>query len=172
MKRAAPKDKSDRFGLSAMLFFCIVLTGCKSDVPAAPILEEKPANSLTRSGIDVLVGEWEIDLKGFENAPHFQTLPERRKKIVLDMMGKMAEDMIFRFTKDSIEIETKGKMETTPFVVLSSKEMEWVLETRPRSGSAEENKLRLSGDSLLLIGKNTEFALMRKITAPVKEDSQ
>ena len=115
---------------------------------------------------NAIEGNWVIDLNALQRSPKFLAEPEEKREVILGIMTKMADSMTFRITDEQIIVGSEGKEQATPYRVEKKEKEEWVLITFPKQGQPEENRVRFDGDVLILIGKNTEFALKRQNKAP------
>ena len=111
-------------------------------------------------------GDWVIDLEALQRSQEFLAEPAEKREVILGIMTKMAASMTFRITNEQIIVGSEGKEQATPYRVEKKEKEEWVLTTFPKQGQPEENRVRFEGDGLILIGKNTEFALKRQNKAP------
>ena len=107
-------------------------------------------------------GVWVIDLEGLKTTPDFQAMPEEQQKVMMEVSETMAKTMVFTITENEFRIRTGNKEEVTSYTVKSRKGNDWTLISTGKSGVQEENKVRLEGDRLYLLGGGTAFTLKRQ----------
>ena len=129
----------------------LVMSGCKSQ-------NQDKSGTAQRS----IEGRWEIDLDALQRSQEFLKEPEAKQEAILGIMTKMAKSMVFNITDEHIIVGSDKKEEATPYRVEKKEKEEWILITFPKQGQPEENRVRFTGDGLILVGKNTEFALKRQ----------
>ena len=127
------------------------LAGCQSK-----------GNKAVKHTTQEIQGVWVIDLDGLKKTPDFKAMPEEQQKVMMEVTKTMADTMVFTITENEFRIRAGKKEEITSYTVKSRKGNEWTLTSTGKSGVQEENKVRLEGDTLYLLGGGTEFTLKRQ----------